>query len=91
MHHCTHTEEGDHCYSCQHCRYTLSFQLNIESFRRETLQEFLWSMRTEEASFRMHEGGEVDIRGVYCAVSVARLTNISTEGLFAGTPHWIMR
>lgn len=63
----------------------------IETFHRETLQEFLWTMRTEEGSFRMHEGGEVDIRGVYCAVSVARLTNICTEGLFAGTPHWIMR
>lgn len=39
----------------------------------------------------MHEGGEVDIRGVYCAVSVARLTNIATESLFANTAHWIMR
>lgn len=62
-----------------------------DAINRETLQEFLWSLRTEEGSFRMHEGGEVDIRGVYCAVSVARLTNVSTEGLFANTPHWIMR
>ncbi|XP_045124654.1 protein farnesyltransferase subunit beta-like isoform X4 [Portunus trituberculatus] len=62
-----------------------------DAINRDTLQDFLWSLRTEEASFRMHEGGEVDIRGVYCAVSVARLTNVSTEGLFANTPHWIMR
>lgn len=67
------------------------WEFSAETFCRETLQEFLWSMRTEEGSFCMHEGGEVDIRGVYCAVSVARLTNICTEGLFAGTPHWIMR
>ncbi|KAK3870824.1 hypothetical protein Pcinc_024012 [Petrolisthes cinctipes] len=64
-----------------------AFQL----INRSTLVEFLWSMRTEEGSFRMHEGGEVDIRGVYCAVSVARLTNIATESLFANTVHWIMR
>ncbi|XP_047496628.1 protein farnesyltransferase subunit beta-like [Penaeus chinensis] len=58
---------------------------------REKLQEFLWQMRTDEGAFRMHEGGEVDIRGVYCAVSVARLANIATEQLFNRTPHWIMR
>lgn len=48
-------------------------------------------MRTDEGAFRMHEGGEVDIRGVYCAVAVARLTNTFTDSLFSGTPHWIMR
>ncbi|KAK7075185.1 hypothetical protein SK128_011135 [Halocaridina rubra] len=58
---------------------------------RDTLQDYLWSMRTAEGAFLMHEGGEIDIRGVYCAVSVARLTNICTEQLFENTPHWIMR
>ena len=55
------------------------------------MQSYLTNMRTEEGAFRMHEGGEVDIRGVYCAVSVARLTNICSEQLFKNTPHWIMR
>ncbi|XP_042859073.1 protein farnesyltransferase subunit beta-like [Penaeus japonicus] len=45
---------------------------------REKLQEFLWQMRTDEGAFRMHEGGEVDIRGViHAEVSVARLANIA--------------
>ncbi|XP_066940758.1 protein farnesyltransferase subunit beta [Macrobrachium rosenbergii] len=62
-----------------------------DAINREKLQEYLWSMRTPEGAFRMHEGGEIDIRGVYCAVSVARLTNICTSQLFENTPHWIMR
>ncbi|XP_076054899.1 farnesyl transferase beta subunit isoform X2 [Oratosquilla oratoria] len=58
---------------------------------RESLSKFLWSMRTKEGAFTMHENGEVDIRGVYCAISVARLTNIYTEDLFDGTAQWIVR
>jgi len=37
----------------------------------------------------MHEGGEIDIRGVYCALSVARLTNIFLEELFNNTAEWV--
>lgn len=40
----------------------------------------------------MHDGGEVDVRGAYCAISVAKLTNISKEDeaiLFKDTAKWI--
>ncbi len=38
----------------------------------------------------MHErDGEVDIRGAYCAVSVAKLTNVYTDRLFQSTAQWI--
>ncbi|XP_060562237.1 protein farnesyltransferase subunit beta-like [Ruditapes philippinarum] len=65
-----------------------------ESFKvidRETLYDFLMRMRTAHGSFKMHLGGEEDIRGAYCAASVARLTNIITPQLFDGTPEWIVR
>ena len=39
----------------------------------------------------MHAGGEVDIRGVYCALSVARLTHVYTEDMFKGTELWVAR
>ena len=39
----------------------------------------------------MHAGGEVDIRGVYCALSIARLTNVYTEDMFRGTELWVVR
>ncbi|KAJ8309223.1 hypothetical protein KUTeg_014097 [Tegillarca granosa] len=56
----------------------------------EALLSFLWRMRTAEGAFKMHDGGEVDIRGAYCAASVARLTNIITKDLFDGTLEWIV-
>ena len=39
----------------------------------------------------MHAGGEVDIRGVYCALSIARLTNVYTEDMFRDTELWVVR
>lgn len=48
---------------------------------RETLYKFLMSMKQPDGSFTMHYGGEIDIRGSYCALSVAALTNLLTEEL----------
>ncbi|GFO30262.1 protein farnesyltransferase subunit beta [Plakobranchus ocellatus] len=58
---------------------------------REKLYSFLMRMRTPDGAFKMHDGGEVDIRGVYCALSVARLTNIMTKELVDGTIDFIVR
>ena len=58
---------------------------------RETMYKFIMSRRTDEGAFTMHEGGEDDIRGAYCAASVAQLINISTEEMFEGTAEWIVR
>ncbi|KAB7500745.1 Protein farnesyltransferase subunit beta [Armadillidium nasatum] len=62
----------------------------FDSIDRNSLSKFLWRMKTDEGAFMMHESGEIDIRGVYCAVSVARLTNIYTEDLFRNTSHWVL-
>ena len=43
---------------------------------RETIGDFLRSMRQEDGSFRMHLGGEVDLRASYCAIAVAALLGI---------------
>lgn len=39
----------------------------------------------------MHVGGEVDIRGAYCALSVASMTDILTKDLIDNTAEWIVR
>ncbi len=50
---------------------------------RTKLMSWLNRLRLDDGSFMMHENdGEVDIRGVYCALSVARLTNVFTPGLY---------
>lgn len=56
---------------------------------RQTLRTFLWSLRSPEGAFSMHIDGEIDIRGAYCALTVATLTDIASVGLFAGTAEWV--
>lgn len=46
-------------------------------------------MRDEDGAFSMHANGETDIRGAYCAISVALLTNVYTSDMFKGTEDWI--
>lgn len=51
---------------------------------------FLWSVREPNGAFRMHVDGEIDVRGAYCAITVARLCGIQPDDpLFEGTADWI--
>lgn len=61
-----------------------------DSIDRSSLQKFLWSCRDVNGSFALHKGGEQDIRGAYCALSVAKLTNTYTDALFEKTAEWIV-
>jgi protein farnesyltransferase subunit beta len=53
----------------------------FETIDRHALATFLMRMKLSDGSFRMHDGGEVDVRGSYCALSVAHLVNIVTPQL----------
>lgn len=65
----------------------------LSVINRESLLTFLLSMKLPDGSFRMHRGGEVDVRAVYCAVVVAKLANIAlpNSDIFDGTAEWIRR
>ena len=58
---------------------------------REKMVLWLGRLRNSDGSFMMHVDGEVDIRGVYCALSAARLLNIYSDSLFQNTEHWLLR
>lgn len=60
------------------------------SLDRSSLQKFLWTVRDVDGSFALHKGGEQDIRGAYCAISVAKMTNTYTDALFDKTAEWIV-
>nr|XP_023014805.1 protein farnesyltransferase subunit beta [Leptinotarsa decemlineata] len=62
----------------------------LNTINRKTLQDFLWRVRQPDGSFAMHVGGEVDIRGAYCALSVASLAGVMTPELFDRTAEWIV-
>ncbi|XP_030572102.1 protein farnesyltransferase subunit beta [Drosophila novamexicana] len=59
---------------------------------RDSLIQFLFSVRDADGSYRLHVDGETDVRGAYCAISCAKLTNVPEpvlKELFAGTADWI--
>ncbi|GAA6006154.1 hypothetical protein JCM11491_002052 [Sporobolomyces phaffii] len=56
---------------------------------RAGLYRFLLSLKQPDGSFVMHAGGEVDVRGCYCALSVAVLLNLLTSELAEGTADFI--
>ncbi|XP_033097153.1 protein farnesyltransferase subunit beta-like [Anneissia japonica] len=68
---------------------TIGTKEAYEVVNREKLASFLMRMRSPDGGFLMHEGGEIDVRGAYCAAVAARLTNIATTEMFEGTPEWI--
>jgi protein farnesyltransferase subunit beta len=48
---------------------------------RDSMYEFLMRLKQPDGSFIMHFDGEVDVRGSYCALSVAYMLNIMTPQL----------
>ncbi|XP_043203524.1 protein farnesyltransferase subunit beta-like isoform X1 [Amphibalanus amphitrite] len=56
---------------------------------RPGLRRFLRRCLNSDGSFSMHDDGEVDIRGAYCAAAVARLTNVYEDALFEKTAEWL--
>lgn len=49
------------------------------------------SVKKENGSFEVHRGGEIDVRGSYCALSVASITNILDDILVENTASWVIR
>lgn len=58
--------------------------------QRANLRSFLLRMKRADGAFTMHDDGEVDVRGAYCALSVAALTGELDEHLAAGTAEWLL-
>lgn len=48
-------------------------------------------MKNSDGGFALHIGGEVDVRGSYCALAVASITNILDDQLRKDADSWIIR
>jgi protein farnesyltransferase subunit beta len=53
------------------------------------LGRFLQSVKQPDGSFASHTDGEVDMRGVYCALASADIMGILTPRLASGAADWI--
>lgn len=70
---------------------TIGTKEAYELINKESLYKFLMRMKQPDGSFIMHSGGEVDIRGCYCALSVASILGILTDELKANVVQFIKR
>lgn len=61
------------------------------SINRDNLYKFMLRMKDTSGAFRMHEGGEIDVRACYTAISVASLVNILEDELAKGVGNYITR
>ncbi|GAA5901755.1 hypothetical protein JCM8208_003577 [Rhodotorula glutinis] len=59
------------------------------SIDRQGMYRFLLSLKQPDGSFIMHDGGEVDVRGCYCALTIATLLNLVTPSLARDTARFI--
>ncbi|EER16601.1 protein farnesyltransferase beta subunit, putative, partial [Perkinsus marinus ATCC 50983] len=81
------------------CTYAAVASLVIvgteEAYRvvnRPALYRFLISMKDRSTGgFRVHENGETDMRGCYCAIAVARMMKLLTPELEEGVVGYIKR
>ncbi|MCP9264563.1 Farnesyltransferase, CAAX box, beta [Dirofilaria immitis] len=62
----------------------------LSSIDRETLKDFLHSVKQVDGGFALHIGGEADMRGSYCALAVASITNILDDQLRKDADSWII-
>ncbi|KAJ2357142.1 CAAX farnesyltransferase (FTase) subunit beta, partial [Coemansia sp. RSA 2611] len=60
-----------------------------ETIDRPGMYSWLMSMKCPDGAFTMHAGGEVDVRGIYCALVIASLLNIMTPELVKGAAEFI--
>ncbi|KAI0824323.1 terpenoid cyclases/Protein prenyltransferase [Trametes gibbosa] len=60
-----------------------------ESIDRKKMYDFFMSLKQPDGSFLVSHHGEVDVRGVYCLLTVATLFNLLTPELLAGVPGFL--
>ena len=78
-------------YGAVNCLASILSTDALDVIDRGRLGDWLFSLRLPDGSFMMHYGGEVDVRGAYCAIATASLTGIlkTRPEIFEGTAEWI--
>ncbi|CAN4082456.1 unnamed protein product [Withania somnifera] len=77
-------------YAAVNSLITLGSPKALSSINREKLYIFLLRMKDTSGGFRMHDGGEVDVRACYTAISVANILNIVDDELIHGVGNYIL-
>ncbi|KAG0205888.1 hypothetical protein BGX28_002578 [Mortierella sp. GBA30] len=62
-----------------------------EVVNRAALLDFFMRVKQKDGSFKMMEGGEIDVRGTYCAMAAATITDTMTPELTEGAAEFVAR
>nr|CAH8845586.1 unnamed protein product [Trichobilharzia regenti] len=78
-------------YGAVNCLVSLRRRDALDIINRDGLANWLRKLHQPNGSFLMHMGGEIDVRGAYCAIAVARLTGLLKKypDLFESTADWV--
>ncbi|KAF8751381.1 hypothetical protein HU200_012052 [Digitaria exilis] len=76
-------------YAAVNTLVTIGSERALSSINRDNLYKFMLRMKEESGAFRMHDGGEIDVRASYTAISVASLVNILDVELAKGVGDYI--
>lgn len=78
-------------YAAVNALCTIGTEEALAVIDRPRLASFIRRMRDPvSGGFKLEETGETDVRGAYCAASVAHLTQIMDEDMFSGTGDWVL-
>jgi len=76
-------------YAAVNALVTLGSERGLRGIDRDNLYTWMLSVKEPTGEFHMHVDGEIDMRGCYCAMSVAKICNILTDELASNTAKWI--
>ncbi|XP_062104359.1 protein farnesyltransferase subunit beta-like [Humulus lupulus] len=77
-------------YAAVNSLITIGGHEALSSINRSTLYMFLQRMKQPSGGFRMHDGGEIDVRACYIAISVASILNILDDELVQNVGNYIL-
>ncbi|CAL9157862.1 unnamed protein product [Musa hybrid cultivar] len=77
-------------YAAVNTLITLGSEMSLSSIHRENMLKFLLQMKDSSGAFRMHNGGELDVRACYTAISVASILNVLDDELVTDLGNYIL-
>ncbi|URD91766.1 protein farnesyltransferase subunit [Musa troglodytarum] len=78
-------------YAAVNTLVTLGSEMALSSINRASMLKFLLRMKDSSGAFRMHDGGEIDVRACYTAISVASILNVLDVELVKDLGNYILR
>ncbi|XP_073142454.1 protein farnesyltransferase subunit beta [Henckelia pumila] len=76
-------------YAAVNTLITVGGDISLSSINRKMMYAFFLRMKDKSGGFRMHDGGEIDVRASYTAIAVASVLNILDDRLIENVGHYI--